>query len=145
MVEPSGKTSAITACARELYGDKYVFMVLELNASDDRGIEMVRTRIKQFVMAKCNVYCDEDNKNIFKLVILDEIDRGMSDEDVVLVASYLKDFLKDKACLLITNNEKALEILEPTHTHFMFDGEIKLSGDGDLYKRIVKDGNPEFS
>src|SRR3972149_3908241 len=48
----TGKTSIITACAKELYGEYYEFMVMELNASDDRGIEIVRNKIKQFVSSK---------------------------------------------------------------------------------------------
>lgn len=40
----SGKTSTIIALAREIYGKNYRNMVLELNASDDRGIDVVRDR-----------------------------------------------------------------------------------------------------
>lgn len=49
----TGKTSTILACAKELYGNKFKYMVLELNASDDRGIEIVRNRIKQFSESSC--------------------------------------------------------------------------------------------
>jgi DNA polymerase III delta prime subunit len=39
----TGKTSCIVAIAKHLYGpDKYKNMILELNASDDRGINVVR-------------------------------------------------------------------------------------------------------
>ena len=44
----TGKTSTIIACAKELYKESYKYMVLELNASDDRGINIVRNRIKTF-------------------------------------------------------------------------------------------------
>src|SRR3990170_2174975 len=44
----TGKTSTIIACAKELYGEYYPYIVMELNASDDRGIEVVRNRIIQF-------------------------------------------------------------------------------------------------
>ena len=47
----TGKTSTIMACAYELYRENIQFMVMELNASDERGIETVRTRIKQFVIS----------------------------------------------------------------------------------------------
>ena len=45
----TGKTSAIIACAREMYGNQFKSMVLELNASDERGINTVRYTIKNFV------------------------------------------------------------------------------------------------
>ena len=38
----TGKTSAIIACAKEMYGKSMNSMVLELNASDERGINVVK-------------------------------------------------------------------------------------------------------
>lgn len=82
-----------------------------------------------------------------KLVILDEIDEGLSEQDVVLVASLVKDYLQDtdKGCLVITHNQALLSILNPTHVHVMVGGEIKLSGGTELYTRIIEDGYSEFS
>jgi replication factor C subunit 3/5 len=48
----TGKTSTILACAKYMYGDKYRSMTLELNASDDRGIDVVRNQIKAFASTK---------------------------------------------------------------------------------------------
>ena len=45
----TGKTSTVLALARRIYGNKNMRqMVLELNASDDRGIDVVREQIKNF-------------------------------------------------------------------------------------------------
>jgi replication factor C subunit 3/5 len=45
----TGKTSTILALARRIYGSNNMRqMVLELNASDDRGIDVVREQIKTF-------------------------------------------------------------------------------------------------
>ncbi|KAL8982101.1 MAG: hypothetical protein Q9205_003294, partial [Flavoplaca limonia] len=45
----TGKTSTILALARRIYGPRNIRqMVLELNASDDRGIDVVREQIKTF-------------------------------------------------------------------------------------------------
>ncbi|CDO92822.1 unnamed protein product [Kluyveromyces dobzhanskii CBS 2104] len=64
-----GKTTSIHCLAHELLGDAYSQAVLELNASDDRGIEVVRNQIKQFAQKKCTLPAGKH-----KIVILDEAD-----------------------------------------------------------------------
>jgi DNA polymerase III delta prime subunit len=46
------QTSTILAAARSMYGSKMGSMTLELNASDDRGIGVVRDQIKSFASTK---------------------------------------------------------------------------------------------
>ena len=48
----TGKTSSVLCLARQLLGKNYKEAVLELNASDDRGIETVRNKIKLFSQKK---------------------------------------------------------------------------------------------
>ncbi|GAB5579089.1 replication factor C subunit 5 [Prionailurus iriomotensis] len=70
----TGKTSTILACAKQLYKDKeFGSMVLELNASDDRGIDIVRGPILSFASTR-TIF-----KKGFKLVILDEADAMTQD------------------------------------------------------------------
>ncbi|KAJ5873563.1 Replication factor C subunit 4 [Penicillium subrubescens] len=64
-----GKTTSILCLARQLLGDAYKEAVLELNASDERGIDVVRNRIKGFAQKKVTL---PPGKH--KLVILDEAD-----------------------------------------------------------------------
>lgn len=66
----TGKTSTILALARHVPGSE----VLELNASDDRGIEVVRSRIKEFVSTKKLSFHKTQNSKGLKLVMLDESD-----------------------------------------------------------------------
>lgn len=65
----TGKTSSVIALAREMLGPAYQDAVLELNASDDRGINVVRNKIKQFAQKKVTL---PPGKH--KIVILDEAD-----------------------------------------------------------------------
>ncbi len=48
----TGKTSTILALANEMYGSSRPHMVLELNASDDRGINIVRQEIQDFASSR---------------------------------------------------------------------------------------------
>ena len=64
-----GKTTSILCLARQMLGDAYKEAVLELNASDERGIDVVRNRIKGFAQKKVTLPAGRH-----KLVILDEAD-----------------------------------------------------------------------
>ncbi|KAH9166351.1 P-loop containing nucleoside triphosphate hydrolase protein [Lactarius sanguifluus] len=64
----TGKTSTIIAVARRIYGPTFRKQILELNASDDRGIDVVREQIKQFAETR-TLFAKG-----FKLIILDEAD-----------------------------------------------------------------------
>lgn len=65
----TGKTTSVHALARHLLGTHYGAGVLELNASDSRGIDVVRNKIKGFAMNKVNL-----PPNRHKIIILDEAD-----------------------------------------------------------------------
>ena len=70
----TGKTSTILACARQLYkSSNFNSMVLELNASDDRGIGIVRGQILNFASTR-TIFSGG-----FKLIILDEADAMTND------------------------------------------------------------------
>ncbi|MCJ1390730.1 replication factor C subunit 4 [Xylographa bjoerkii] len=64
-----GKTTSILCLARQMLGPAYKEAVLELNASDERGIDVVRNRIKGFAQKKVTL-----PPGRHKLVILDEAD-----------------------------------------------------------------------
>eukprot|EP00775_Hariotina_reticulata_P001336 gene1336-1679_t len=65
----TGKTTSILAVARQLLGPNFKEAVLELNASDDRGIDVVRNKIKMFAQKKVTL-----PPGRHKIVILDEAD-----------------------------------------------------------------------
>ncbi|QPV61840.1 replication factor C small subunit [Halosimplex litoreum] len=67
-----GKTTSATAIARELYGDDWGENFLELNASDERGIDVVRDRIKNFARTSFGGY-------EYRIIFLDEADALTSD------------------------------------------------------------------
>lgn len=65
----TGKTTSILALARELLGSSYKDAVLELNASNDRGIDVVRNKIKMFAQQRVTL-----PPGRHKVVVLDEAD-----------------------------------------------------------------------
>uniref|UniRef100_H2YCX7 Replication factor C subunit 2 n=1 Tax=Ciona savignyi TaxID=51511 RepID=H2YCX7_CIOSA len=65
----AGKTTSIMCLARTMLGGSYDEAVLELNASNDRGIDVVRNKIKMFAQKKVTL-----PKGKHKIIILDEAD-----------------------------------------------------------------------
>lgn len=85
----TGKTSTILALAKQLYGPNlYKSRVLELNASDERGISIVRQKIKNFAKLTVSNPTPEDLKNYpcppYKIIILDEADSMTNDAQSAL-------------------------------------------------------------
>ena len=64
----TGKTSLALVIAKSLYGDKWRQSFLELNASDERGIDVIRIKVKDF--ARTRAMSDVP----FKIIYLDESD-----------------------------------------------------------------------
>lgn len=64
----TGKTSLAMVVARKLYGDLWSDNMLELNSSDERGIDVVRNKIKDF--ARTMPFAGA----AFKIILLDEAD-----------------------------------------------------------------------
>ena len=73
----TGKTTSATAIARELYGQDWQEHFLELNASDERGIDVVRDRIKSFARTS---FGGVD----YRIIFLDEADALTSDAQSAL-------------------------------------------------------------
>ncbi len=73
-----GKTTCAVALAREMFGDTWNMNFRELNASDERGIDVVRNQIKQF--ARTAPLGD----STFKILFLDEADALTQDAQAAL-------------------------------------------------------------
>ncbi|MCE4611187.1 MAG: replication factor C small subunit [Desulfurococcales archaeon] len=74
----TGKTTAAHALAYELFGENYRQFMLELNASDERGINVIREKVKEFARSRLPPEIP------FKIVLLDEADNMTSDAQQAL-------------------------------------------------------------
>ncbi len=99
----TGKTSIINSYAREAYKDYYNFMVLQINASEERGIEIIRNKVKNFVVTKC-LYKEQP----FKLVILDEAD-SMTFSAHSMLRRIIEDYTENARFCLICNKIKNID------------------------------------
>ncbi|ELZ59121.1 MULTISPECIES: replication factor C small subunit [Halorubrum] len=98
-----GKTTAATAIAREIYGeDNWRGNFLELNASDQRGIDVVRDRIKGFARSSFG--------GDFRIVFLDEAD-SLTDDAQSALRRTMEQFSDNTRFILSCNYSS--KIIDP--------------------------------
>jgi len=93
-----GKTSAALCLSKEILGEHSKDYTLELNASNERGINMVRERVKKF-----SRFAGLDTEIPFKIIILDEADEMTTDAQTAL-RRIIEDTAKICRFILIANN-----------------------------------------
>lgn len=111
----TGKTSTILAAAKQMYTPtEFNAMVLELNASDDRGIGIVRDQILSFASTK-TIF-----KRGFKLIILDEADAMTQDAQNAL-RRILEKFTENvRFCIICNYLSKIIPAIQSRCTRFRF-------------------------
>ena len=110
-----GKTSTILACANNIFGQNKSILVLHLNASDERGIETARQRIKDFACSKSII-----SNYPFKLVILDEADSMTEDAQLALRQIIVNYTYNTRFCLICNFINKIIPNLQSRFTKFRF-------------------------
>lgn len=105
-----GKTTTALCVAKGLLGEEWQRDTLELNASDERGIKMVRERVKEFAaVMKLTTGNKEDNRP-FRIIILDEADE-MTPEAQTALRRIIEDSSRTTRFIIICNYLS--QIIEP--------------------------------
>lgn len=115
-----GKTSTIKCIAKQIYGEYKIFATLELNASNDRGIDVVRTTINEFIESHSMSYIPLENRKLFKLVILDEFDSMTVDAQGMLrrIIEENSDYIR--FCLICNDIEKVTPAIQSRCAAYQF-------------------------
>jgi len=127
-----GKTTIALSLAKHLYGDKYPEYTLELNASDERGIKMVREKIKTFAKLLC-----DSSIFPFKLIILDEADALTNDSQYAL-RRIIDDYSHSTRFIIICNYlNKLINPIISRFRCFQFK-QISLDSANIILEKIIK-------
>ncbi|KAF1850902.1 P-loop containing nucleoside triphosphate hydrolase protein [Cucurbitaria berberidis CBS 394.84] len=139
----TGKTSTVLALARRIYGSKNMRqMVLELNASDDRGIDVVREQIKTFSSTKqiFSVAPKTGDASLatFKLIILDEADAMTATAQMALRRIMEKYTANTRFCIIANYTHKLSPALLSRCTRFRFS-PLKEQDIRNLVDKVIED------
>jgi len=110
----TGKTTAILAMARELYGDQLQECYLEANASDERGIDVIRGKIKDF--ARTLPLAEVP----WKIIFLDEADALTSDAQHALRRTMERFSTTTRFALSCNYSSKIIEPIQSRCAVFRF-------------------------
>jgi replication factor C small subunit len=110
----TGKTTAALCLARDLYSDAYREHIMELNASDERGINVVRETVKTFARVR------SIGEIPFKIMILDESDNMTADAQQALRRT-MERYTETCRFILIANySGKIIEPIQSRCAPFRF-------------------------
>ena len=118
----TGKTTSILAFCQDLFGSEWSKRTMELNASDDRGIQTVRNKIKGFA---------ERHMRGLKMIILDEADSLTHDAQSAL-RRVMENYPNTRFCILCNYQSKIIKPIRSRCVAFQFYP----LGEEDVIKRL---------
>ena len=113
-----GKTSTILALARDIFKEEFDKRTIELNASDERGISVIRNKIKKYAKFSVN----SKNKSIpkWKLIILDEAD-SMTGESQCALRRIMEEYSYiTRFCIICNYHNKIIDPIVSRCSLFRF-------------------------
>ncbi len=131
----SGKTTTAMILARQILGESWSDYTLTLNASDERGIETVRQRIKTFAR-----FSDRRAGVPFRLVVLDEADETTSDAQTALRRIMEENSQQTRFILICNYSSGIIEPLQSRCAIFRFQRLDEESVKGHLRKIAGEEG-----
>ncbi len=126
-----GKTCAAIAIAKELYGPPWRESILDLNASDERGIDVIRHKVKDFARTRAVA------KVPFKLIYLDESD-ALTKEAQHALRRIMEDYTVATRFILACNySSKIISPIQSRCAIFRFK-PLDKDASADILKQIAK-------
>ena len=110
-----GKTTSILALAQDLYGPSYRNYILELNASDERGINVIRDKVKNYARTAAMA-----SPVSFKIIIMDEADHLTGDAQHALRRTMEVYTKTARFCLIGNYSENIIDPIQSRCSVFRY-------------------------
>ena len=134
----TGKTTSVLALAHELLGENFKKAVIELNASDERGINVVRDKIKRFAQQKIPL-----PEGRHKIIILDEADSMTSSAQGSMRVT-ISDYSSTTRFVLACNDSsKIIEAIQSRCTVLRF-GKLSSEDIKGRLRYVLKNENAKY-
>jgi DNA polymerase III delta prime subunit len=135
-----GKTSTIKAFIKEMYKENYDLCVLELNASDDRGLDIVHEKIIPFCKS---IAYNLTGVKLNKVIIFDEAD-NLTKKAQEIISNLIKEYSLMTRFIFICNNRSDIDEKIQSRCFPIYFPSIgnKISG---CLKKILQKENIELS
>ncbi|UCD46138.1 MAG: replication factor C small subunit [Candidatus Bathyarchaeota archaeon] len=130
-----GKTTSILALARDLYGPSYKSFILELNASDERGINVIRDKVKNFARTAAI-----SSEVPFKILVMDEADSLTSAAQHALRRTMEIYTRTCRFCLIGNYSENIIEPIQSRCSVFRFSPLSEADAKGWVRNIAEKEG-----
>jgi len=127
-----GKTSTIMALAQNIFGSDYKNNIIEMNASDERGINVVRDKIKYYAKQSNVNNHNKNGKSTWKIIILDEADTMAPDSQFALRRIIEQYSNSAKFCIICNYLNKIIDPIISRCSYFTFN---KISNEN-IIKRL---------
>lgn len=134
----TGKSASALAIAKDMFGEKWRSNVLELNASDTRGIDIVRNQVKDFARSKAV------GDVPFKIIILDEAD-ALTPEAQHALRRTMENYTETARFILICNySSKIIDPIRSRCSIFRFP-RLEKEDASRLLERICEEEDVKYN
>lgn len=138
-----GKSTTMLAYGNSLYNDKENINIMKINASDERGISVIRDKIFNFIQTESLTGTETVNHKYSKMIILDEAD--YMTEDAQFAITNIMDQYKDVLFVFICNYIHKIHNVIQSRCQILYFNSIPIINIKNILNNIIRQEKIDIS